>query len=252
MSWFETVTGTSNSERQAWRDNFNGGYAVGAGASFYNAHLPGAGGGGSLGISKSGSDGQVKGSGNAVPTPTGTTVKNVQPTNTGRGGGPTIEKDWSPTRYAPNQAGGPVTTGNPGPGQQAGTGPGTGGGWGGGPVKLKPKDNPEFTQIVMGGHNIVHDAGWSDGGDMEDRWGEWGGGIGGLGVMAADLWSTGRVVMRDKVKEADSWLSQTFNSGTTFSNKPADFSNMTSPGWDFGADMRWLNEDLAGSVGGGF
>lgn len=192
MSWFEDVTGTSNAERQAWRDNFNGGFAVGAGADFYNA---GKSGGGSLGSSKSGSDGQVKGGGNAGPTPTVTTVKVTQPTNTGggRGGGPTLVKDtsnWSPTQYAPNQAGGPVTTGNPGPGQQVGTGPATGGGWGGGPVKLKPKDNPEYTQIVIGGHKMKQDPGWSDGGDFEDRWGEVGGAIGGLGTMGADLWRT--------------------------------------------------------------
>lgn len=128
MSWFEDVTGTSNSERQAWRDNFNGGLAVGAGASFYNAGYSG-GGGGSLGGSKTEVGGVVKGAGTPGPAPT-TTVKHVEPTgNTGRGGGPTIVKDngeWSPTRYAPNQAGGPVTTGNPGPGQQAGTGAGTG------------------------------------------------------------------------------------------------------------------------------
>lgn len=45
---------------------------------------------------------------------------------------------------------------------------------------------PVTTQIWIGGQKAVHDTGWSDGADGEDRWGEWGGGMYGLGVMAAD------------------------------------------------------------------
>lgn len=250
MSWFETVTGTSNAERQAWRDNFNGGYAVGAGASFYNSHLPGAGGGGSLGGSKTEVGGAVKGTGTPGPAPT-TTVKHVEPTNTGRGGGPVLVKDdWSPTRYAPNQPGGPVTTGNPGPGQQVGTGPGTGGGGflglpdlsnGYGPMKIKVKD--QATGGLVGGI-YWEPSPWQS--DVEEFWeprygepGEW---LGGIANIAVDLHhNAGRL---------NDWISDTWNKETKV--KPADFSNMTPPDWDFDSDLRWAIESSAGNVGGGF
>ena len=87
-----------------------------------------------------------------------------------------------------------------------GTGPGSAvvGGGGGtgpgaaavvaGPVKLKPKMQPTHTQIVVGGSPLVHNPGWSDAGEAEERWGEgellsptwfyqW-------GVSLADAWSS--------------------------------------------------------------
>lgn len=48
--------------------------------------------------------------------------------------------------------------------------------------------NPsKVTQLVTAGRPMRPDAGWSDGQKFEDRWGEWGGAIGGLFVMGADL-----------------------------------------------------------------
>lgn len=45
---------------------------------------------------------------------------------------------------------------------------------------------PETTPIFAGGSRVPADLGWSDGADFEDRWGEWGGALAGLGVMGAD------------------------------------------------------------------
>lgn len=46
---------------------------------------------------------------------------------------------------------------------------------------------PKTTQLFWDGVPLPMARGISDGGDFEQRWGEFGGGIGGLGVMAADL-----------------------------------------------------------------
>lgn len=44
----------------------------------------------------------------------------------------------------------------------------------------------QLTQIVMGGRNVPMDTGMSDGETMEARWGDFGGSLGGLGVMFMD------------------------------------------------------------------
>lgn len=44
------------------------------------------------------------------------------------------------------------------------------------------------TPVQIGGRWVDVDPGFSDGGDMEQRWGEWGGSLGGLVVMGADGW----------------------------------------------------------------
>jgi hypothetical protein len=44
------------------------------------------------------------------------------------------------------------------------------------------------TPIQIGGSWVPIDEGFSDGGDFEQRWGEFGGSVAGLGVMAADGW----------------------------------------------------------------
>lgn len=48
------------------------------------------------------------------------------------------------------------------------------------------------TPLTAMGKQLGTDRGWSDGQNFEDRWGEWGGSIGGLGTMAADLMATYR------------------------------------------------------------
>lgn len=45
------------------------------------------------------------------------------------------------------------------------------------------------TPIQIGGHWVPVDTGWSDGGDFEQRYGELGGSILGVGVMVADGWN---------------------------------------------------------------
>ncbi|KKB09523.1 hypothetical protein [Devosia chinhatensis] len=44
------------------------------------------------------------------------------------------------------------------------------------------------TDLFVGGRKLAKDEGTSDGGDFEDRWGEWGGAIAGIGVMLSDHW----------------------------------------------------------------
>lgn len=48
------------------------------------------------------------------------------------------------------------------------------------------------TPLMAGNNKLGLDRGWSDGQTYEDRWGEFGGGVAGLGVMAADLIRTAR------------------------------------------------------------
>lgn len=88
-----------------------------------------------------------------------------------------------------------------------GTGPGSaavGGGGGTGPGSaavvaglLEPKLNPSHTQLMIGGGLLTHDPGWSDVGEMEERYGDseflnptwflsW-------GVAGADAWAGANV-----------------------------------------------------------
>lgn len=57
-------------------------------------------------------------------------------------------------------------------------------------LKLGKQD--DATPLTAMGKRLGTDRGWSDGQTFEDRWGEWGGSIGGLGTMAADLMATYR------------------------------------------------------------
>lgn len=45
----------------------------------------------------------------------------------------------------------------------------------------------KITPLQAGGATLARNPGWSDGQTFEDRWGEWGGSLAGLAVMAADL-----------------------------------------------------------------
>lgn len=46
------------------------------------------------------------------------------------------------------------------------------------------------TPLLTGGKPVTTDRRWSDGQTFEDRWGEWGGSLAGLAVMAADILNT--------------------------------------------------------------
>jgi len=48
------------------------------------------------------------------------------------------------------------------------------------------------TPLTAARTNLDLDRGWSDGSTFEDRWGEWGGSLAGLAVMAADLMNHGQ------------------------------------------------------------
>lgn len=70
-------------------------------------------------------------------------------------------------------------------------------------IKLKPKMQPTFTQLSVGGSPIVHHPGWSDAGEAEERYGDgdsmfsptfvyqW-------GVAIADVYATGADYLRRK------------------------------------------------------
>lgn len=93
-------------------------------------------------------------------------------------------------RQQPVSAGGGTGPGRPGVvsgGGYPGAGPGAGP-LAAGPVRQTAAraGMPVTTQIWIGGQKAAMDPGWSDGGDGEQRWGEWGGSLYGLGVMGAD------------------------------------------------------------------
>lgn len=63
-----------------------------------------------------------------------------------------------------------------------------------GDITLEPKMKKTHTQLVIGGGSVAHDPGWSDAGEVEERWGEgellsptwfyqW-------GVVGADAWKS--------------------------------------------------------------
>lgn len=196
-SWFEQVTGTSNSEREAWRNNYNGGAAVGAGASYYNDIS---------GYSDGSYDGGGKGSSASVSKGTGVTHTYTTPAP-GIPYGSSVRGGWSPTPVAPTQPGGPVLVTAPpggyqtvtsGPGLQSGPGPGWGGG---GNVVLTPGYSANVTQVVIGGHPVNVDRTMSNAEDIEERYGEAEFGspayFYGWGVTIADAWND-----RQKLGEA--------------------------------------------------
>lgn len=63
----------------------------------------------------------------------------------------------------------------------------------------------ERTPLVGNAKKLQQDAGWSDGQTFEDRWGEWGGSMAGLAVMAADLLNHARKTSRIE-KAPFSWI----------------------------------------------
>lgn len=92
-----------------------------------------------------------------------------------------------------------------------------------GPGSLGPVTTPVFA----GGGELPRDDGWSDGGDFEQRWGEWGGGLAGMGVMLADgvtglkEWAGEQSWGSDAAQQVQSWdtqfsntLHETFGAGT--------------------------------------
>lgn len=180
-SWMESVTGHSNASSQAWRDNFNGGWAAGDGTGTHNAQIasdradagernpevlahlpegyrlspvaagPGAGKGGS---SAGGSGGQ-----------------GASPSQSGKG--PTIKQSVDVARA---QVGSSI-----GVGQITGVRMNFGNVVSDaidrfqrrGPNMQEWDDNPAgHGQLYINGHKVVHDRGWSTGEIAEDLYGD--------------------------------------------------------------------------------
>lgn len=194
MATFNELAGTTDYQRQSWRDSYNHGNAAGDVTGNVNRSL-------SeqrdkfQGATISGSStqmgaieyaqylGRVGNQAGAV----GGGMKFTGP-DAVKGSGPGV---------------GAVTTGNyeamaPATGTQPGA--------------PKAADLPKTTRIMIGGRYLTLDTKWSDGADGEDRWGDVGGSIYGLGVMINDGWSVaadfvsketkrGRIIM-DKASKA--------------------------------------------------
>lgn len=76
----------------------------------------------------------------------------------------------------------------------------------GAPVELTEDKQGKATPLVAFNRQIRPARGWSDGQTYEDRWGELGGSIAGLGVMAADLAKYGRDwVLRNQGSFPNMW-----------------------------------------------
>nr|QJB21601.1 MAG: hypothetical protein [Microvirus sp.] len=177
MSWFDEVTGSNEYERQSWRDSFNGGRAAGDLTGNVNRRLD-AERAAFQGATWSGSSTQP--SALELARSLGATGPAIGHVSTGGGSAHSV---------------GP---GNGGVGNPAVPGPGGSRVKVGSNLTLFPDERVlldlnkpgKVTPLVAGGYPIIHDRGWSDGGDYEQRWGEFGGGLAGLGVMAADVAST--------------------------------------------------------------
>lgn len=176
MATFNELTRTSDYERQSWRDSYNRGNAAGDITGNVNRSLneerdrfQGATWSGSSSEYSALEYARVLGSSGGVGT-----------------GGAAIGGS--------NGLGGSVTSGPGGSGVVAGSVAASGGGAG------KPGKDGDLktTRIVINGYDLPLMRNTSDGGDGEDRWGDVGGSIYGLGVMLGDGWSVGSGYVRDQ------------------------------------------------------
>jgi len=84
------------------------------------------------------------------------------------------------------------------------TGPGAAQQVGGGMFEpYDPDQTIKTTKLFWGGLALNLNRGISDGGDFEDRWGEWGGAIAGLAVMGADI---SRMAQLELQRQAAGWV----------------------------------------------
>lgn len=207
--WFHSVTGTTPESQQAWRDNFNGGWAAGDWTGNHNRSIASErydAGEWNQSVAHYGGYTQP----NAVPdgytrtySADGNTVYITRP-NAGGGslattGVGTPGGNGGPTAVAPSQPGGTV----PGPGQTNKKGPGwyeQGGGYYtiqtmGGKNKLPTVQSKDVQELMVGGGGLASNPWFSNAEDWEIRYAEPGEWVGGLAVMAADaIYNTGRLV----------------------------------------------------------
>lgn len=118
---------------------------------------------------------------------------------------------------------GPTGTG---PGNPGAVTPGGGGGRGSGSRLTLTGGPGEKIDLWAGGGQLVRDMGWTDGGEWEEAWGEWGGALAGLAVMGADLakgagLNTGKIA--DDVSGVPSWLAE----GAVWAARMADQAKVT-------------------------
>lgn len=150
-TWWEQVTGTSYESSAIYRANKE--------ANSFYIPLPGTGAGsGSVGDAPTGGPG--RGSVGGAPTAGPGVVRVGAPVGSGPGLGVITVGDW----------------------------------WTEGPLmpeggEFKVGDSNR-TPISIGGNYLRVDPGTSDGGDFEQRWGEFGGSVAGLFVMGKDLFHT--------------------------------------------------------------
>lgn len=245
QSHFDKVTGSSEYERQSWRDNFNGGRAAGDWSGGVNARLDserdryqGATEGGSSSQPSGLQLAQMIGAGVAYINSSGVAYY------TGSGpGNAAVSTGTGGVGTGPGAAA--VTVGD----QPKATAaqPGAAAIKRGGSLTL-----PKTTGIMVGGNWLNLDKFTSDGGDGEDRWGDLGGSIYGLGVMAMDGWSiaskwTGEQTAKGKEAMAKKGRFENQYDG----NRPIDMLGNLWNAAD-GAAADWVNGQRAGQIGGSF
>ncbi|MFC3705918.1 hypothetical protein ACFOOL_14265 [Devosia honganensis] len=166
MDWYDRVTGTTEYQRQSWRDNYNDGRAAGDWTGSVNARLDRER-EAFQGATWSGSSSQPSALELARSMGSGSGTSGASTGSGGGGSGP-----GSPR----------VTTGRGGGGRGSGSNlvlstPG--------PLEIGVKD--EGTGLLVGGDWWQSNPWWSDASEWEERYGEPGDWIGGVVVASADL-----------------------------------------------------------------
>lgn len=175
QSNFDRVSGTTEFQRQSWRDNFNGGRAAGDITGNVNARLD---------RERDSFQGATWGGSSAEYS--ALEVAQIIGARGGVGYGNAVPVVAASSGSIATFSGGPATTsGAGGSGVVVGDVKAAGGGAG----KPAKEGDLETTRIVINGYDLPLMRNTSDGGDGEDRWGDVGGSIYGLGVMVGDGWS---------------------------------------------------------------
>lgn len=204
MAWFSgTSTGDRYTVGQTY-SNGNGSYTANADGTFTNQRS------GSTLVGSSQAAGVQWGGYESIAGGGGAALWSNDPQWQGNGGSQYSSEGPASAHVA--SRGGSVTSGpgNPRVGAR-GSGLSLGVSGAGFAGSLGVADYEPITPIRVGGENLRLDSSTSDGGTGEQRWGEWGGGLYGLGVMARDGAS---VVFKPGAVEADlaklpAWAAET-------------------------------------------
>lgn len=93
--------------------------------------------------------------------------------------------------------------------------------------------NIETQLLYWGGKRLNTRKDISDGGDFEQRWGEWGGAIAGLGVMGSDLGNMANAELERQAKRGMTLYQTTWDKHHDASGKP-----------DYMSNQQWLQRQL--------